>query len=205
MSESITQKVLQAIEKSPDGIITLDILESLRFCGVSTLKTTLSRLNKKRKLIRLKRGVYASNPLKDVFAAAQITFKGYIGFSSALYLHKLITETPFTITVVTTNTSASKVFGHYEFRAVALKDKAVGFEIKNKHTVSTRAKTLFDCIYLPRYSVEKKKLVKSFREALLTGREWREFEDYVKRFVRVDAKKDFYGIEKTTRRRNYGN
>ena len=201
MSESITQKVLQAIEKSPNGIITLDILESLRLCDVSTLKTTLSRLNKQGRLIRLKRGIYASNPLKDAFAAAQATFRGYIGFSSALYLHKLIAETPFTITVVTTNTSASKVFGQYEFRAVALRDNAVGFEIKNRYTVSTRAKTLFDCIYLSRYSVEEKKLVESFREARLTGREWNEFEGYVKRFVREKAGKKFHRIEKTIRRR----
>ena len=144
--------------------------------------------------------MYASNPLKDAFAAAQATFNGYLGFSSALYLHKFITETPFTITVVTTNTSASKVFGHYEFRAVALKNKAVGCEVKGSYSVSTRAKTLFDCIYLPVYSVEEKKIVESFREARLTGKEWKEFEGYVKRFVRKNARKEFYGIEKTIRR-----
>lgn len=205
MSDTITKKVLQAIEKSPNGIITLDILESLRLCDSFTLKTTLSRLNKKGNLIRLKRGVYASNPLKDVFASAQVAFKGYIGFSSALYLHKLITETPFTIIVVTTNTSTSKVFGNYEFKAVALKDSAVGFEIKNTYTVSTRAKTLFDCIYLTQYSIEDKKLIESFKEARLTAKEWKEFEDYVKRFARENTRKEFYRIEKTIRRQNYGN
>lgn len=200
MLESITQKVLHAIEKSPHGISSLDILESLHFCDTFTLKTTLSRLNKRGGITRLKRGIYASKPLRDAFAGAQATFKGYIGFSAALYLHNLITEIPFTVTVVTTNTSASRILGYYEFKAVSLKNKAVGFEIKDGYTVSTRAKTLFDCIYLPKYSIEEKKLVHSFREARVTGREWKEFEGYVKKFINKKARKKFYAIEKTIRR-----
>ncbi len=199
MLEMLTRKVLQAVETSPQGIVSLDILESLRLCDADTLKTTLSRLNRKGRIIRLKRGVYAGNPLKDAFAAAQAAFKGYIGFSAALHLHGLIAETPFTITVVTTNTSASKAFGQYEFRAVALKDKAVGFEILEGHTVSTRAKTLFDCIYMPGYSVEEEKLVSSFRDARLRGAEWAEFRGYVKRFIRQKARKKFHDIEKRIR------
>lgn len=200
MSDTITQNVLQAIEKSPNGITTLDILESLHICDRFTLKTILSRLNKRCKLIRLKRGVYASNPLKDAFAAAQATFKGYIGFSAALYLNGIITETPFTVIIVTTNTSASKIFGGYEFKAVALKDKAVGFEFKGGYYVSASAKTLFDCIYLPRYSIEQKKLVDSFRESGLTRREWAEFDTYVKKFVKKNAREKFYLIKKNIRR-----
>ena len=115
--ENLTTTVLGAIRDSNAGISTLDMLESLRLCGPTTLKTTLSRLNKAGKILRLKRGVYSTNPLKDAFSAAQATFNGYLGFSSALYLHKLITESPFSITVVTTNKSASKPFGMYEFRA----------------------------------------------------------------------------------------
>ena len=43
-------------------------------------------------------------------------------------MHRLITELPFAITVVTVYKSASKMIGAYEFRAVALKEKAIGFE-----------------------------------------------------------------------------
>ena len=108
MLDSITLKVFLAIQRAPAGIITLDILESLNWCDRTTLKTILSRLNKAKKIVRLKRSVYSSYPLNDAFATGQALFNGYLGFSTALYLHKLITEIPFTITIVTTHTSTSK-------------------------------------------------------------------------------------------------
>jgi predicted transcriptional regulator of viral defense system len=181
--KNLTKAILEAVENSPGGITTLDVLESLQLCGRSTLKTVLSRLNRSGRIIRLRRGVYSSNPIRDAFAAAQATFDGYIGFSSALYVHRLITEVPFTITVVTAYESASKIFGSYEFRAVALREKAIGFENIGSLVVSTRAKTLFDCIYLERYSVGEEKLVEAYRTARLSTKEWNEFSSYVKRFA----------------------
>ena len=196
MSDTISSKVLKAIEKSPNGIIALDMLESLRVADRSTLKTTLSRLNKAGKIIRLKRGLYSHNPIQDVFATAQATFKGYLGFTSALYLHKLIAEMPFTIVVVTTHTSKSKTLGIYESKAVALKEKAIGFERKENYVISTRAKTLFDCIYLQEYSIEPNKLVESFKQAKLSSGEWHEFDLYVKKFAKEKSGKRFYDMKK---------
>lgn len=183
MSNKKVDAVLHAIESSPSGIARLDVLESLRLCDRFTLKTTLSRLNKSGRIIRLKRGVYSSNPMKDAYACAQAVFNGYLGFSTALYLHGLIMEIPFTITVVTATTSKTRTFGEHEFRAVALKGKAVGFERNGDYVVSSRAKTLFDCLYMPPYSVEKQKLIDSFREAGMSAKEWAEFRYYVKRFA----------------------
>lgn len=178
LNERVSENVLEAVEASPQGIAQLNVLESLGWCSRDTLKTTLSRLNARKRILRLTRGVYSTNPMKDAFTCAQRAFHGYLGFTSALSLHALITENPFTLTIVTTNTSATKRFGEYEFRAVALKDKATGFEQKNGRFVSTRAKTLFDCLYLPRYSVEYPKLIEAFRHARLNSREWREFDEY---------------------------
>lgn len=190
--ESLVTRIRDAIKNSPNGITTLDILEGLSICDSLTLKTTLSRLGKAGKIIRLKRGVYSTTPLTDAFAAAQSTFEGYIGFSSALYLHKLITESPFVITVVTKYKSSIKRFGSYEFRAVALKEKAIGFEELNSGiVVSTKAKTLFDCLYLERYSVEMNKLVDAYKMAQLTAKESREFDFYVEKFVPVGRRKRF--------------
>jgi len=183
MAKKITELLLAAIGNSPSGIATLDVLESLGLCDRNTLKTSLSRLGKAGRIIRLKRGVYSTAPLRDAFVAATAVFGGYLGFTSALYLHGLITETPFRITVVTPGISASKTFGAYEFRAVALREKAVGFERKGDYVVSTRAKTLFDCIYLPEYAVDVNKLEEAFRQAGLDDREWAEFDDYAKRFA----------------------
>ncbi|MBI5176677.1 hypothetical protein HY995_01160 [Candidatus Micrarchaeota archaeon] len=203
MFQSLSERVRKAIEIAPSGIATLDVLDSLHLCGADTLKTTLNRLNKKGAIAGLKRGTYASLPLQDGFAAAQATFNGYLGFSSALYLHKITAEQPFTITIVTTATSASKTFGQYEFKAVALKEKAVGFQYEGALAVSTRGKTLFDCIYLPRYSIEHEKLVEAFGNARLSENEWNGFDGYVKRFatgkmaVRMrEAKREIRGWRK---------
>jgi len=179
-----SQAVLDAVLGSPHGITTLDVLESLRLSDSFTLKTTLSRLNKSGRIIRLKRGVYSANPMRDPYACAQATFNGYLGFSTALYLHRLISEMPFSLIVVTASTSKVKQFGEYEFRAVALGEKAIGFARIGEYVVSTRAKTLFDCLYLPKYSVEMDKLISAFKQAELTEEEWREFSSYVKRFAR---------------------
>ncbi len=194
--ESLSRTVLAAIRDSDGGISTLDVLEGLQLCDAFTLKTTLSRLSKAEKILRLKRGVYTTNPLKDAFSAAQATFSGYLGFSSALYIHKLVAELPFTITVVTTNKSASKTFGVYEFRAVALKEKAVGFESIGDLVVSTKAKTLFDCTYLEKYSIEKEKIIDAYHANPLSTKEWKEFDSYVTRFVNTGRRYRFNEIRK---------
>ena len=194
--DNLIETLVKAIQNSPDGIAALETLESLRLCNSFTLKTTLSRLNKSGKIIHLKRGVYSVNPIRDAFAAAQYTYSGYLGFSSALYIHKLIAEVPFTIMVVTMYKSASKAFGLYEFRAIALKEKAIGFENIGTLTVSTRAKTLFDCLYLGRYSIERDKLIETYRTAQLSARELNEFDSYVKRFVSERMRSKFLAIKK---------
>ncbi len=179
----LTERVLKAVEGSPSGIASLDVLESLGLCSPDTLKTTLNRLGKQGRIIRVKRGVYSQNPIRDQFYFAQALFPGYLGFSSALYLHKLASEIPFTIHVCTQNLSKTRKVGEYEFRAVSLKGKAVGFERLGDLVVSTRAKTLFDCLYLPEYAPETGKLLEAYKEAKLTLKEWREFDYYVKRLA----------------------
>ncbi|MCL5239684.1 MAG: hypothetical protein M1286_04435 [Candidatus Marsarchaeota archaeon] len=194
--KNLTARLQEAVENSPSGIITLDVLESLKLCDDSTLKTILSRLVKSERALRLKRGVYASNPVKDQFVAAQSAFNGYIGFSAALYIHRLIAEMPFVVTVVTTSQSGSKRFGTYEFRAVALKEKAIGFESIGNLVVSTRAKTLFDCIYLERYSIEEKKLIEAYIENPLSAKELKEFDSYVQKFASQKTRRKFLEVKK---------
>ncbi|MBI5636137.1 hypothetical protein HY993_04210 [Candidatus Micrarchaeota archaeon] len=181
-SKMVSSGVLQAIVKSRFGVSDLAFLESLKLTDSLSLKTTLSRLNKAGKILRLKRGVYSSNPLVDEFYCAQSVYNGYLGFSTALYLHKLITEVPFTIFVVTTSQSKSKNFGEYEFKAVSLKEKAIGFTRLGGYVVSTRPKTLFDCLYLPQYGVGEKKLIDCFKQAELSKKEWSEFDFFARKF-----------------------
>lgn len=199
MFPKVSESVLKAIETSVNGVAELDVLKSLKLCDDFTLKTTINRLNKGGRIIRLKRGVYSANPMKDAFVCAQFTFNGYLGFSSALYLHKLITEVPFTIFVVTTEKSGTKKIGGYEFKAVSLKEKAVGVQTIGAYWISSRTKTLFDCLYLPQYGVGEEKLIAAYKEAKLSKAEWREFESYVKKFTDLDKKRRMFEIEKKIR------
>jgi len=204
LKNNVTQRLLKAIEGSPSGIASLDVLKSLALADERTLKTTLSRLGRSGRIIRLKRGAYSVNPIRDAYVCGLTLFRGYLGFTSALHLHGLITEVPFTVTVVTVADSKLKRIGEYEFRAVALGEKAVGFERKGEHVVSTRAKTLFDCIYLPDYSVERQKLVDIFKEAHLTAKEWREFRLYVAKFASNGQRAKMRAVEKEIRGGKHG-
>jgi len=180
-SEKAVSRVVFAIEASPNGVATLELLESLRLCKRNSLKTALSRLGKAGMIVRLKRGTYSASPMKDAFACAQATYNGYLAFSSALYLHGMVSEMPFAITVATASTSEAKRFGEFDFRAVALGKRAVGFERKGIYVVSTKAKTLFDCLYLPRYSVENEKLEAAWHT--LSPDEKREFAGYARKLA----------------------
>jgi len=198
--EKVTEGVLKTLEMSPNGIAALDVLASLKLASRGTLLATICRLTREGRMVRLKRGAYSVAPIRDGYAAAQAKFGGYIAFASALRLHGLITEEPFTIMVATPKTSKIVRMGNLEFRAVALGKRAVGSERIGAHEVSNRAKTLFDCLFLPQYSAEMEKLEEAYACAgrtksadglgprwdrnsnPMTKEEWREFARYVKRF-----------------------
>jgi predicted transcriptional regulator of viral defense system len=180
MKEKTTDLLRQAIEKSPGQLARLDVLRSLRLCDDATLNTLLSRLGREGRILRLKRGLYSANPVQDPFLAAQALFGGYLGYTSALYLHGLIAEVPFEVLVVTQRKSAQKTVGVYSFRAISMGPRAIGFQTKGPYTLSTPAKTLYDCLRLPSYSVELDKLLDAYASRGLSHKERAEFNDYVK-------------------------
>ncbi|MFH0713570.1 MAG: hypothetical protein V1722_03430 [Candidatus Micrarchaeota archaeon] len=96
------------------------------------------------------------------------------------------------------NLEQKKIAG-YEFKAVSLKEKAVGVQTVGKYWVSSRAKTLFDCLYLPLYSVGEEKLIAAYKGAKLNKAEWREFESYVEKFAGSNKKRYMLAIEKKIR------
>jgi|GEM_PF-1507093 len=182
LPQRVTDGILRAIERSPSGILPLDVLASISPASRGTLLATLCRLAREGRIVRLKRGAYSVAPIRDGYAAAQVKFGGYIAFASALRLHGLIAEEPFTIMVATPKTSKTARAGNLEFRAVALGERAVGSERIGAHDVSSRAKTLFDCLFLPQYSVEAEKLADAYAAAGMKKGEWQEFERYAERF-----------------------
>lgn len=186
----LEQRVYFAAREAKKGIITFEILASMQLCSRQTLYVVLNRMVKKKFLFRVKRGVYSVatgyfqpvNGVEDAYHTAQLIFPGYLAFATALNLHGLLDEFAFTAFVATTSTSASRVLGQVEVRAVALGKSAVGFVRMGDYTVSTRAKTLFDCLRFPDYSGGYSKITKAFFFAKLSAEEWQEFCSYIAAF-----------------------
>ena len=102
-------------------------------------------------LVRLKNGVYAKASANQ-FAVADYLYRGYVGFSSALYLHGLKTEVEDRVMVCTRKKAAARKFGGVTLVPVFFSDFLYGTETLDGVVVSTYAKTLFDMLYKPAYA-----------------------------------------------------
>lgn len=171
-----------------NAISSIDIVNSAEimniFPGLNSYQVNkvCSSLSSKGYLYRLKKGVYLvqTKPsdvpvVKNVYKIALALFKGYIGFSSALRLYNFIDYEPFTIFVVTVNTSMEKTIGEYTLKAVAMGDKATGMTYHNGTYVSTVAKTFFDCFYKPQYAGGYSTITNALYDADI---DWNEFLGY---------------------------
>ncbi|MBI5332116.1 MAG: hypothetical protein HZB65_00940 [Candidatus Aenigmarchaeota archaeon] len=181
------QKIYLLSQGAKHKIITFDIIESWNLCSENVLKVAIHNLLKKGLFFSLKKGVYVIQPpftkeivIEDPFYTAQSLFNGYIGFSSALYIYKLMDEIPFTIFISTRNHSLSKKIGEYEYKAVSLGDRFSGYVQKDNYLVSNLPKTFFDCFYIPEYSGGYSNILRAVYRAKMTDKEWYEFLYYCK-------------------------
>jgi len=163
------------------------------------LKIIFSRYEKTGKLMRLKRGFYVTKEYiddiqkKGAFSSyteflANILYQpSYLSLDYILYQNNLLTEVPNNFTSVTRNKtmSFSNNFGNFFYHKV--KDKLFcGFEMveENNYTVwrATKAKALFDYLYLRRNILTNKKAVKELRlnSDNLTKSDIRELRKYLK-------------------------
>jgi len=119
--------------------------------------------------------------IKDSYEIALALYKGYLGFLTALKIHGLTEYEPFTIQVITTNASKTKSIGDYVFKAIVLKEKAVGATHQDGYWVSSLEKTFFDCFYKPTrcggYAVITKALYENQKM------NWHLFTFYFKKFA----------------------
>ena len=189
----VEQGLYFSTQGAKHGVVVMETFRELGLCTVGTLKVVISRLLKKGALLKIKNGVYvwnlAGSGFGDVFFIGQNAFDGYIAFSSALYLHKLFDEFPFTIFIATRSKSASKFFGQTEVQAVALNGRAVGVQRLGEYWVSTLPKTLYDCFHLPDYGGGIGKILWAVYKAQLTKQQWMEFISYVEKFELNSSKR----------------
>lgn len=104
-----------------------------------------------KRLIRLRAGAYAKSSA-DRFGVATYLYKGYVGFSSALYLHGLKNEVEDRVYACTTVHKSGTRFLGIDLLPIYLGALCFGTTLVEGVSVSTYAKTIFDMLYRPRYA-----------------------------------------------------
>ncbi len=170
---------------TPDTVVLFAIIKEInKSHGITSggnLWHTVSSLERKGKLVRIKKGKYyvcgAGAP--DYFLIGQHLFGGYLGFSTALWIHGLKTEEPYVCYLAAPSGSGGKRIGKMQYRRVALGNLAIGSTYIKRYRVSTKAKTLFDCLHIPKYAGGFHQILYALKSAGLTSLEWEEFFRYL--------------------------
>lgn len=189
------EKIMALLEKLP--YFTLDDLLSIEK-NKNYLKILLSRREKSGKIIRLKRGVYVTERyLLEHLDKTEMDFyyeflanilynPSYLSLEYVLYENNLLTEMPKNFISVTKNKtiSFSNKFGNFFYHKI--KDELFrGFKIvkEGDFTIykATKAKALFDFLYLRKNILPIKESVKELRLniELLSRADIKELKKYV--------------------------
>jgi len=156
------------------------------------LRVLVQRLETKGWLTSLGKGVYLRLPasaavdgkvyLEDPFKVALKLFRGYLAFQSALKIHRLSEYEPFTVYVATRNKSETvALLKQYEVKAITFRSRYAGYETKDGLTVSTVAKTFFDCFFHPVHAGGYAEVLKALHAC--DSIDWPEFLKYMEKFA----------------------
>jgi len=172
-----SKTIIELAEKLP--VFTLD-----DFAGIEEDKhylwLVLHRYEKSGKLLRLKKGIYTANiyveKMKnrgeiEVFADFLANFlylPSYLSLETILYRHNILTEIPVNFTSVTKNKTAvfANKLGNFLYHKIS-PSLFCGFEVAEESGFSllkaTKAKALFDFLYLRKNILPSKKAIKELR------------------------------------------
>ena len=163
------------------------------------LKILFSRYAKAGKVIRLKKGFYVTKEYFDKMEkTGQVSFylefiahilyqPSYLSLDYVLYEHNILTEIPRNFTLITKNKTTHLVnqFGNFFYHKI--QDKLFdGFEVNKKNNLTTakatKAKSLFDFLYLRKNILNNKKAVAELRLNFdnFKKKDWQELKKYLK-------------------------
>lgn len=185
----------QKLEKLP--FFTLDTLRSQ--LGKNPLPTIKYNI-KVGKIVRLKRGVYVTEEfVKKVkyqgklenyleFLATRLISPSYLSLEYMLSKYGILTESPFTLTLITLKTPriVKNSLATFTYSNIK-KELFCGFNFVRKSSFeikyATKAKALFDFLYLKKrvFKVINKEVLEELRLNLeeLEKSDWEEFENYL--------------------------
>ncbi|MFH1838248.1 MAG: hypothetical protein ABH808_01985 [Candidatus Kuenenbacteria bacterium] len=163
------------------------------------LKILLSRFKKKGEIFRLKKGLYVSNNFINSiekkggfsfyleFLANLFYSPSYLSLEYVLNKFNALTEAPLNFTSISKKKTIgfSNKFGNFFYRKI--KDELfLGFKVEKKENFliyqASKAKALFDFIYLRKYSILNKKVAEELRINIevFNKKDRKEIEKYIK-------------------------
>ncbi len=153
MELTILEQKIMNLTKDGD-VITIDTLyklnEIFKFAEKSTIKEITFRLVKKHALIRLERGKYLvirSPENYDALKVANYLFDGYIAITSALFVYGYNQTKSFVIWGTTSSRKKIRKIGEYTYIMLPMGRSVFGSLYYKGYKISTKAKTLIDCVY----------------------------------------------------------
>jgi predicted transcriptional regulator of viral defense system len=153
----------------------------------------LRKLLKEKKVVKLKRNLYAKTTANP-YEIACFAFKGYVGFSSALYLHGLKEESEKEIQVCVKTSSKPLKFLNRTITPVNIGAFLYGTQFIDRVLVSTYAKTIFDCFLKPK-NAGFFDLFRALNRRKPTESEWRELFQYLKDSNITTIRRAGYALE----------
>jgi predicted transcriptional regulator of viral defense system len=190
-------KLLFTLEEKDKKIFTSNEAHSILGNSDSAVKNVLYRLRNKGRIEKIEKGKYLLIPAKAGYngswseipylVAQYLIEPYYIGFWSALNYWGMTEQTPRTVFVATIKRKRDLIYGSTRFEFVTLSEnRFFGFveqEIsEGKFKVSSKEKTVLDCLAYPRYCGGLEEVVKGiwnarneldFREMVNLGNRFR--------------------------------
>ena len=124
------------------GIVEFPVLDRLGLTSSNSLRVTLSRLAKTGEFHNPIKGFYVSKDA-DPFMVATMLKPGYLSLGTALYLHHLIEEYPFTIYIATAGRGSFRL-GEHELRY--FKAKSYLGTVEKPYRMASVEKAIYDCL-----------------------------------------------------------
>lgn len=155
----LSKKILELLRSSPKSYFSTAEIGNYLGVNKPTLKVTLSRLVKQKRLRRLIRG-YFSLPQKTPDAeqlAVEFNHPSYLSLEYALSIHGILSQVPSRLTLVTPKRSAAYDFGGTAIEYSHVKSSLFfGYTIIRQTQMARPEKALLDELYL--IGLKKRKL-----------------------------------------------
>lgn len=171
------ERIMSILEYQKIEIITREELINLinEHLKVKDVRDLIEKLQKKKNLIPITRGVYMIVPFKSIdknwaleeYRLVDYLLKEdyYIGLFNAFNLHGLTEQIPNKMFVFNTKYSADRKILHYNFKFFKVrKDKLFGI-IQNKYPYSDKERTIIDALEYPDYLGGLTEVIDRIKEA----------------------------------------